>query len=124
MGYVLVFAAFVKATGYITVAEQKPTKEEFPDAPEENLIAGSVIFTPTAAAVNLNDFLQWWSYIGGTDWKHPQGPESSIKGKEKYPGLRWRNGTGTAIFISRSLYAGFCCLSERIYSDTKRYCIF
>ncbi|TCN57506.1 formylglycine-generating enzyme family protein [Flavobacterium circumlabens] len=82
------FAKFVNATGYVTVAEQKPTQEEFPDAPPENLIAGSVIFSPTPAAVNLNDFLQWWSYVGGTDWKHPLGPESSIKGKEKYPAVQ------------------------------------
>ena len=79
------YEKFVKATGYITVAEQKPTKEEFPTAAEEDLITGSVIFTPTPSAVNLNNFLQWWSYVGGTDWKHPLGPQSSIKGKEKYP---------------------------------------
>ncbi|TDW52612.1 formylglycine-generating enzyme required for sulfatase activity [Flavobacterium sp. 270] len=79
------YAAFVKATGYITVAEQKPTKEEFPTANEEDLITGSVIFTPTDSAVNLNNFLQWWSYVGGTDWKHPEGPQSTIKGREKYP---------------------------------------
>lgn len=79
------FEKFVKATGYITVAEQKPTKEEFPTASEEDLITGSVIFTPTPSAVNLNNFLQWWSYVGGTDWKHPLGPQSSIKGKENYP---------------------------------------
>lgn len=79
------YEKFVKATGYITVAEQKPTKEEFPTASEEDLITGSVIFTPTSSAVNLNNFLQWWSYVSGTDWKHPLGPESSIKGKEKYP---------------------------------------
>ncbi len=79
------YEKFVKATGDITVAEQKPTKEEFPTASEEDLITGSVIFTPTSSAVNLNNFLQWWSYVGGTDWKHPLGPESSIKGKEKYP---------------------------------------
>lgn len=79
------YEKFVKATGYVTVAEQKPTKEEFPTAADEDLVAGSVIFSPTPAAVNLNNFLQWWNYIGGTDWKHPLGPESSIKGKEKYP---------------------------------------
>jgi formylglycine-generating enzyme required for sulfatase activity len=79
------YAAFVKATGYITVAEQKPTKEEFPTAADEDLIAGSVVFSPTPSAVNLNNFLQWWAYIGGTDWKHPEGPGSSITGKEKYP---------------------------------------
>ncbi|MFD1603097.1 formylglycine-generating enzyme family protein [Flavobacterium artemisiae] len=79
------FEKFVKATGYITVAEQKPTKEEFPTANEEDLITGSVIFTPTPSAVNLNDFLQWWRYEPGTDWRHPDGPQSTIKGKEKYP---------------------------------------
>lgn len=79
------YAKFVNATGYVTVAEQKPTKEEFPTADEENLVAGSVIFTPTPSAVNLNNFLQWWNYIPQTDWKHPLGPQSSIKGKEKYP---------------------------------------
>ena len=79
------YAEFVKATGYITVAEQKPTKEEFPTAADEDLIAGSVVFSPTPSAVNLNNFLQWWAYIGGTDWKHPEGPGSSITGREKYP---------------------------------------
>ncbi|PWB24758.1 formylglycine-generating enzyme family protein [Flavobacterium sp. HTF] len=79
------YAEFVKATGYITVAEQKPTKEEFPTAADEDLIAGSVVFSPTPSAVNLNNFLQWWAYIGGTDWKHPEGPGSSIAGREKYP---------------------------------------
>ncbi|WP_264551792.1 formylglycine-generating enzyme family protein [Flavobacterium sp. N2038] len=79
------YEKFVKATGYITVAEQKPTKEEFPTANEEDLVTGSVIFTPTSSAVNLNNFLQWWRYEPNTDWRHPEGPQSSIKGKEKYP---------------------------------------
>lgn len=79
------FAAFVKATGYITVAEKKPTKEEFPDAPEESLVAGSVIFSPPTGKVSLNDYLQWWSYEKGADWKHPLGAKSDLKGKENYP---------------------------------------
>jgi len=45
------YAAFIKATGYVTVAEQKPTKKEFPDAPDENLVAGSVVFTPVATKI-------------------------------------------------------------------------
>ncbi len=40
------FEKFVAATGYVTIAERAPTKEEFPDAPPENLVAGSVVFTP------------------------------------------------------------------------------
>ena len=41
------FAKFVHATEYVTIAERTPTKEEFPDAPEENLVAGGVVFAPT-----------------------------------------------------------------------------
>jgi len=79
------FEKFVKATGYITIAERTPTKEEFPDAPAENLVAGSTVFTPTSQAVQLNDYLQWWRYQNGANWRHPEGPESSIKGRENYP---------------------------------------
>src|SRR5436190_21184425 len=57
------FAKFVSATGYITVAEKAPTKEEFPTAPEENLVAGSVIFVPTDHEVSLNNHFQWWTYV-------------------------------------------------------------
>ncbi len=73
------FEKFAKATGYITVAEQKPTREEFPTAPPENLIAGSTVFTPTPKPVPLNNYFQWWSYVPGADWRHPDGPESSLK---------------------------------------------
>jgi formylglycine-generating enzyme required for sulfatase activity len=79
------FEKFVKATGYVTVAEQKPTKEEFPTAPPENLVAGSTVFTPTPQPVRLNDYFQWWSYVHGANWRHPTGPDSDLKGREKYP---------------------------------------
>ena len=76
---------FVTATGYRTIAEIAPTKEEFPTAPPENLVAGSTVFTPTPGPVPLTDMFQWWRYQKGADWRHPEGPESSIKGREKYP---------------------------------------
>ena len=79
------FEKFVKATGYVTIAEWTPTKEEFPTAPAENLVAGSVVFAPTDHEVPLNDHFQWWTYVKGANWRHPLGPESDIKGKEKYP---------------------------------------
>jgi formylglycine-generating enzyme required for sulfatase activity len=79
------FDKFVKATGYVTVAERTPTKEEFPTAPSENLVAGSVVFTPPDHEVELNDHFQWWAYVKGANWRHPLGPESDLKGKEKYP---------------------------------------
>ena len=79
------FAKFVAATGYVTVAEKIPTHEEFPDAPDENLVAGSVVFSPTDHEVPLNNHLLWWGYVKSADWRHPLGPGSDIKGKEKYP---------------------------------------
>jgi formylglycine-generating enzyme required for sulfatase activity len=79
------FAQFVKATGYVTVAERVPRQEDFPDAPPENLVAGSVVFSPPDHAVPLNDHFQWWSYVNGADWRHPSRLESSIEGKEKFP---------------------------------------
>ncbi len=79
------FAKFVEATGYRTIAEIAPTKEEFPTAPPENLIAGSVVFAPTPKAVPLNDHFQWWTYVQGANWRHPEGPGSDLKGRENYP---------------------------------------
>ena len=79
------FAAFVTATGYVTVAERTPRAEDFPGAPPENLVAGSVVFSPPDHAVPLNDHFQWWNYVKGTSWRHPLGPESDLKGREQYP---------------------------------------
>jgi formylglycine-generating enzyme len=79
------FAKFVKTTGYVTVAEKAPTKEEFPTAPPENLVAGSVVFTPPDRAVRLDNHYQWWDYVKGANWRHPTGPKSDLKGKEKHP---------------------------------------
>jgi len=79
------FARFVKATSYVTVAERKPRQEDFPTAPPENLIPGSVVFHPPDHAVPLNDHFQWWAYVDGADWRHPLGPDSSIVGKDHFP---------------------------------------
>src|SRR5262249_23212132 len=81
------FEKFVKATAYITIAERTPTKEEFPTAPEENLVAGSVVFSPKDHEVPLNNHFQWWTYVKGANWRHPLGLQSDIKGKEKFPVL-------------------------------------
>ena len=79
------FREFVEATGYVTVAEIKPTAEEFPTAPPENLIAGSTVFRPTNGPVEFDNYLQWWSYEPGADWRHPTGLDSTIEGRDDYP---------------------------------------
>jgi formylglycine-generating enzyme required for sulfatase activity len=79
------FARFIAATGYITVAERAPTRQEFPGAPLENLVAGSMVFTATAEPVPLDNPYRWWRYQKGANWRHPEGPATSIKGREKYP---------------------------------------
>jgi formylglycine-generating enzyme len=79
------FAAFVKATGYVTIAERTPTAAEFPGALPENLVAGSTVFTPTAAPVALNNHYQWWRYQKGANWRHPEGPVSNLIGRARYP---------------------------------------
>jgi len=79
------FEAFVAATGYVTVAEQTPTLEEFPTAPPENLIAGSTVFTPTPEAVPLDDYFRWWNYVRGADWRHPTGLDSTLEGRAQHP---------------------------------------
>jgi formylglycine-generating enzyme len=79
------FEAFVTATSYVTVAERKPRAEDYPGAPPENLVAGSIVFSPPDHPVPLNDHFQWWNYVHGANWRHPLGPDSDIKGKENYP---------------------------------------
>jgi formylglycine-generating enzyme len=79
------FARFVRATGYVTIAERKPRAEDFPGARPENLVAGSVVFAPPDHPVPLNDQLRWWTYVPGANWRHPNGPQSDINGKGNYP---------------------------------------
>jgi sulfatase modifying factor 1 len=81
------FAKFVRSTSYVTIAERAPTREEFPTVPAKNLVAGSVVFAPTNHEVPLNNPYRWWNYVPGANWRHPLGPQSNLKGKEKYPVL-------------------------------------
>jgi formylglycine-generating enzyme required for sulfatase activity len=79
------FAEFVKATGYVTVAERTPTAEDFPGAPPENLVAGSVVFSPPDHEVPLDTHFRWWAYVHGANWRHPTGPDSDLSGRESHP---------------------------------------
>jgi formylglycine-generating enzyme required for sulfatase activity len=79
------FRRFVKATGYVTVAEQAPPATDFPGARPEDLVPGSLVFTGAPGPVALDDWTQWWSWVPGADWKHPQGPGSTLHGRELHP---------------------------------------
>jgi formylglycine-generating enzyme required for sulfatase activity len=87
------FAAFVKATGYVTTAERKPDWETIkvqvapgtPKPPESALVPGAMVFMGTDKPVPLDDYSRWWAYVPGADWRHPQGPKSSIEGKHDHP---------------------------------------
>jgi len=81
------FARFVEATGYVTVAETLPTLEEYPGAPPENLVAGSIVFTPALDSVPLHDHYRWWRYQQGANWRHPEGPDSDIRGRGSVPAV-------------------------------------
>jgi len=79
------FATFVAATGYVTVAETPPNAADFPGAPPENLVAGSIVFSPPEGPVELDNHYQWWTYVPGADWRHPTGPDSTIDGQGDAP---------------------------------------
>lgn len=87
------FRAFVDATGHTTVAERpvdwdelkKQVPEGAPKPPDEMLLPGSLVFTPTEAPVDLRDVTRWWAWTTGASWRHPRGPGSSIEGMDEHP---------------------------------------
>ncbi len=107
------FAQFVKATGYVTTAERKPDWEELkkqlppgtPRPADSLLVAASLVFKPPTGAIQLNDVSQWWEWVKGANWKHPQGPGSSIKGKEHFPVVHvsWDDAMAYAKWVGKRL---------------------
>jgi sulfatase modifying factor 1 len=79
------FQKFVDETYYVTVAERPLKPEDYPGAPAENLVPGSMVFRKTAGPANLRDYRNWWVWIPGTNWRHPLGPDSSLAGIEQHP---------------------------------------
>jgi formylglycine-generating enzyme required for sulfatase activity len=79
------FAGFVEATGYVTVAERPLDAAEYPDAPAENLVPGSLVFTPTPGPVDLRHLSQWWTWTPGAAWRSPEGPGSTIADRWTHP---------------------------------------
>jgi formylglycine-generating enzyme required for sulfatase activity len=99
------FARFVEATGYVTVAEKAPRAEDFPGAPPENLVPGAVCFHPPPDAVPLDNHYVWWAYVKGASWRHPEGPGSDLKGREKHPVVHvaWSDAAAYAQWAGKRL---------------------
>ncbi len=87
------FRRFVAATGYVTTAEQKPRWEDLrpqlppgtPRPDDSALVAGAMVFVGTETEVSLRDYSRWWRFVPGANWRHPEGPGSTIEGKDEHP---------------------------------------
>jgi formylglycine-generating enzyme required for sulfatase activity len=107
------YQAFVEATGYVTVAERAPDAAELmsqmppgtPPPPPELLVPGSLVFAPTSQPVDLRDWSQWWRWQPGADWRHPEGPGSTIDGRDDQPVVHvaWEDAVAYAEWASKRL---------------------
>jgi len=90
------FLKFIKATGHLTQAQQPADPHAYPDALPELLVPSSIVFVPPQKPVTSADPYVWWQYIPGADWRHPEGPGSSIKGREHHPVVHISHGDALA----------------------------
>lgn len=107
------FAAFVEATGYVTVAERPVDWEELkkqlpegtPRPPDEALEPGSLAFTPPDHPVDLRRYDLWWTWTHGASWRHPEGPGSSIDDRMDHPVVHvaWDDAVAYAAWAGKRL---------------------
>jgi formylglycine-generating enzyme required for sulfatase activity len=79
------YAEFVADARYVTVAERPLNLADFPGAPPENLVPGSMVFTRTRGPVDLRHLSQWWTWTPGASWRRPEGPGSDIADRADHP---------------------------------------
>jgi sulfatase modifying factor 1 len=82
---VAAFRRFVKASGYRTLAERPPDRDQYPDADPSLLVPGSLVFRRTPGPVDLDDYRSWWAYVPGACWSAPEGPGSDVYRRGRHP---------------------------------------
>ncbi len=79
------FAKFVAATGYVTRAERAPDAKNYPGVPREDLKPAALVFVGLNGSNAETAEHNGWRLVGGASWRHPEGPGSSIAGRELHP---------------------------------------
>jgi formylglycine-generating enzyme required for sulfatase activity len=79
------FRRFVRETGYVTFCELPLDPVLYPDADSDLLVPGALVFRKTGGPVDVRDFRTWWEYVPGAFWKRPEGPGSTINGRDRHP---------------------------------------
>jgi formylglycine-generating enzyme required for sulfatase activity len=79
------FRRFADETGYVTLAERPLDPGQYPDADPALLVPGSLVFQKAPQRVQLADYRQWWAYVPGASWRHPEGPDSEVRGRDRHP---------------------------------------
>lgn len=99
------FRRFVRETGHVTVAERAPDATDFPDADVDLLVPGSQVFVPTPGPVPLDDWTRWWAWVPGANWRHPEGPDTTLHGRELHPVVHigFEDATAFAEWLGRRL---------------------
>ena len=79
------FRRFIKATGYVTLAERAPNPDDYPGIDPALLVPGSLVFRQPQRRINTNDYRLWWAYVPGACWKYPGGAGSTLDGRDRHP---------------------------------------
>ena len=99
------FEEFVGRTGYVTVAERRPDPADYPGASEAMLLPASTVFVKPPHRVDLANPYNWWTYVPGAQWRHPQGPGSTLTGRENHPvvHMAWEDVEAYATWADKEL---------------------
>jgi sulfatase modifying factor 1 len=99
------FRRFVKETGHVTVAERAPHPGDFEGADPSELVPGSLVFTPTKGPVPLDDWTRWWRWVPGAQWRQPEGPGSTLHGRDLHPVVHvsYEDAAAYAVWAGRRL---------------------